>query len=64
MLPQSFTNTGTMPINGGHAKSGNGDSVYNNHTRFGSMNYNKGIPQWVLYVGLGLTAFLVLSAKR
>ena len=64
-LPQNFTNTGQMPISGGDAKSGNGDSVYNNHTRFGGMTYNKGLPQWAIFAGLGLAVFWVFaSAKR
>ncbi|WP_249348963.1 hypothetical protein [Pseudoalteromonas phenolica] len=64
MLPQSFSNTGQMPIKGGDAKSGIGDSAFTNHGKLGGLNYNKGMPQWVLYVGLGLAAFWILSAKR
>ncbi|MCG7546958.1 hypothetical protein [Pseudoalteromonas sp. Of7M-16] len=63
-MPQNFTNNGQMPINGGHAKSGNGDSTYNNNTRFGGTVYNKGMPQWVLYVGLALAAYWVLSGGK
>ncbi|MCF7515972.1 hypothetical protein L3V43_20615 [Pseudoalteromonas sp. L23] len=64
-LPQNFTNTGQMPINGGHATSGNGDSVYNNHTRFGGMTYNKGIPQWAIFAAVGVALVLVFGrAKR
>jgi len=53
-----------MPINGGDAKSGIGDSTFSNNGKLGGLNYNKGMPQWVLYVGLGLAAFWILSAKR
>ena len=64
MLPQNFSNTGQMPIKGGDAKSGIGDSAFTNHGKLGGLNYNKGMPQWVLYVGLGLAAFWVISGKR
>ncbi|KZX00945.1 hypothetical protein JL49_09035 [Pseudoalteromonas luteoviolacea] len=60
----NVTNSGTMPISGGDAKSGNGDSVYNNHTRFGGMSYNKGTPQWVMYVAVALLAFWMLSGGK
>lgn len=60
----NVANSGQMPISGGDAKSGNGDSTFNNHTKFGGIDYNKGMPQWVLYVGLGLAAYMVLRGKR
>ena len=63
-IPSTLTNSGQMPISGGDAKSGNGDSTFNNHTKFGGIDYNKGIPQWVIYAAIGLAAFWVISGKR
>lgn len=60
----NVTNSGTMPISGGDATSGNGDSAFSNRSKFGGLNYNKGLPQWLIYAGLGLAAFMVLRGKR
>ncbi|TMO75328.1 hypothetical protein [Pseudoalteromonas aurantia] len=63
-LPQNFTNTGTMPISGGAANSGSGDTTYHNNTRFGGMNYNKGIPTWAIVAGLSIAVLWVITSAK
>lgn len=60
----NLTNSGSMPIKGGDANAGSGDSIYNNHTRFAGVTYNKGIPTWVIAAGIAVVAVWVVSRAR
>lgn len=64
MMPLAGGMSSIPNMSGGDATSGNGDSTFNNHTKFGGIDYNKGIPQWVIYAAIGLAAFWVISGKR
>ena len=55
--PLDITNSGTMPISGGDAKSGNGVQTFNGRTSFGSINHKTGINPWWL-VGGAMAAVL------
>lgn len=54
-----LSNSGTMPISGGQATSGNGDQKQNNSASFGGLNYgSKGISP--LVVGLVVLTIVVV----
>jgi len=63
MNPLDVANSGSMPISGGDAKSGNGPQRYDGKVSFGGINHKDGINPWILAgVGVvGLVAFLVLK---
>mgnify|MGYP000073258028 FL=1 len=59
--PLDITNSGTMPISGGDAKSGNGDQTFNGRTSFGGINHKTGInPLWL--VGGAIVAVIAYAA--
>ncbi|GHE87459.1 hypothetical protein [Thalassotalea profundi] len=45
-----LSNSGQMPISGGDAKSGNGDSVFSADAQFGGINYNAGMNVYLVAV--------------
>jgi len=62
--PLDFTNTGTMPINGGAATATNGDTAFNAAAKFGGVNYKTGINPLLLLVtvvAVGLVVSVVVN---
>lgn len=55
MLPNVNNAGGSMPIKGGDAKSGNGDTRFDGGASFGGINYKTGSNPYVL-VGFALLA--------
>ncbi len=59
-----IANSGTMPISGGDAKSGNGDQTQRNSSVFGGLNYGSAGVSPMLVGGIvvaALIAFVVLK---
>lgn len=44
-----------MPINGGAARSGNGETMFSTKAKFGGLNYGTGVNPYVL-IGLAVLA--------
>jgi len=68
MIPSiggGLSNSGQMPISGGHATSGNGDTAFDSRAEFGGLNYNKGINATYLIVAgvIVLGGFLYVKSK-
>ncbi|REL31077.1 hypothetical protein [Thalassotalea euphylliae] len=59
----SLTNTGQMPINGGHASAANGDTTFNNRTGFGGITYNNGINPTYVIIGVVALAGLYFATR-
>ena len=59
-----LTNSGTMPISGGHATSGNGDTAFDVNSNFGGLNFSTGISPTTLVLVAVATAAVVLLLKR
>ena len=55
---------GIPGFSSGPATSGNGDSIFNNDSKLGGLNYNKGLPNWAAYVALGVGAWAVWRVSR
>ena len=66
MNPLDIANSGSMPINGGHASASNGDQVFDGRAEFGGIHYKTGLnPWWVVggaLVVAGLTYWAVKHA--
>jgi hypothetical protein len=59
--PMSLANSGSMPISGGEATSGNGDQRYSGKASFGGINHKTGLnPLWL--VGLAIAAAVAYVA--
>lgn len=54
MIP-NLNNSGSMPINGGAARSGNGETMFSTKAKFGGLNYGTGVNPYVL-IGLAVLA--------
>lgn len=64
MLSGGLTNSGTMPINGGAATSGNGDSIFKANGKQGGLNYTKGISNTTLVISAICVAAALFLLKR
>jgi hypothetical protein len=67
MIP-NVSNMGQMPINGGYATSGNGDTNFSSDgNKFGGLNYNKGVNPTHLMIGavvcIGVYLYVTRKAK-
>jgi hypothetical protein len=64
MIGGGLTNSGTMPIAGGAATSGNGDSIFKANGKQGGLNYTKGISNTTLVIAAICAAAALFLLKN
>jgi len=59
-----LTNSGSMPIAGGAATSGNGDSIFHANSDFGGLNFSTGISTTnLILAAVGVVVAITLINK-
>ncbi|EOE6053689.1 hypothetical protein ACKJ8N_001451 [Vibrio cholerae] len=62
MIP-NITNSGTMPISGGHAGHSSASSTNKSGQQVGSINMGSGVSPWLIALVILILAYLMLRKK-